>query len=221
MNKPYTTTGGVFPAFYRTITESGHILIAGATGSGKSVLISNILKYLTATKPPNNCGIVLLDPKRVELRDWLQYPHCTAYADTIPRIENTLFKCERTQQARFKEMQRQGLKRYENGDIYIIIDELADLLLSSKAAAGYLSSLAMLSRAAGFHIIAGTQRPTRDIITPMISVNFIHKIALHTNSKQDSRNIIGVTGADELPYYGYGLLQTPGKALTQIKIDIL
>lgn len=220
-NDIYITKGGTFPRFYITITQTGHTLIAGATGSGKSVLINNILKFLTDTKPPSDCGIILLDPKRVELQNWKQFPHCITHADSIKSIGKILYNCIATMEARYKTMQRQNLKQSQEGNIYIVIDELADLLLTSKNASSYLSQLAMLSRAANFHIIAGTQRPTRDIITPLISVNFTHKIALRTNSAQDSRNIIGIAGAEKLPLFGYGIIQTPGVEIQQIKIDIL
>ncbi len=217
----YITQGGTFPAYYKTITGGGHVLIAGATGSGKSFLINNIITFITRTEPPNRAALVLIDTKRVELQQWQRVNHCIIYADTAGRVLRALRRTSAEMARRFNKMKRQNLKTYSGGRLYIIIDELADLYLNHKQAAACLDNIATLGRAAGITIIAGTQRPTRDIIRPLVSVNFIHKIALHTNSKRDSINILGTAGAEALPWYGFGILQTPAHDLQVIKIDRL
>lgn len=221
ITKQYITQGGSFPAYYKILAGGGHVLIAGATGSGKSVLINNIIKFVTCTQPPSGAGFILIDTKKIELIDWREDPHTSIYADTHNKVTHALKRANTEMYKRFKTMKSEHLKKYEGTQLYIIIDELADLYINYKEAAKELDTIATLGRAAGITIIAGTQRPTRDIIRPLVSVNFIHKIALHTNSKRDSINILGAAGAEELPYFGYGIIQTPNHEIQTIKIDRL
>lgn len=214
----YTTQGGTFPQYYNDIIKN-HTLIAGATGSGKSILINNIIKYITSTAPPSAAALVLIDIKRVELERWRDCAHCLRYADTIQKITATLEQVARLMYKRFDYMKKNKLLLYNGGSIYIIVDEMAILSLSSKKASATLAELATLGRAAKIVLITATQRPTRDIITPLVSVNYINKIALRVNSKRDSINILGIASAEQLPRYGYGLILTPDYTTPQ-KIEI-
>lgn len=204
----YLTNGGVYPHFYKDIITN-HTLIAGATGAGKSTLIHNIIKYITNTMPPNAAALVLIDIKRVELVQYQAAPHCLKYADTVSEIVTTLNQIKRIMFDRFSEMKYNKQTIYNGGYIYIIVDEIAIISLTSKPAAAIISELATLGRAAKIVLITATQRPTRDIITPLISVNYINKIALRTACKRDSINILGIAGAENLPRFGYGIISTP------------
>ncbi len=217
----YTTQGGIYPTYYNVLTQGGHVLVAGATGSGKSVFINNIIKYIIATAPPSNSAFVFIDSKRVELQEYQKTPHCLIYADTPTKILQAIRRVNAEMSKRFKTMKSAKLKQYNGTNLFIIIDELADIYINHKSTALLLDNIATLGRAASITIIGGTQRPTRDIIRPLVSVNFIHKVALHTNSKRDSINIIGTAGAEALPMYGYGIIQTPSHDLQIIKIDRL
>lgn len=214
----YTTQGGTFPQYYNDIIKN-HTLIAGATGSGKSILINNIIKYITSTAPPSAAALVLIDIKRVELEQWRDCAHCLRYADTIQKITAALEQVARLMYKRFDYMKKNKLLLYNGSTIYIIVDEMAILSLTSKKASATLAELATLGRAAKIVLITATQRPTRDIITPLVSVNYINKIALRVNSKRDSINILGIASAEQLPRYGYGLILTPDYTTPQ-KIEI-
>lgn len=209
--------GGIFPQFYNDILNN-HILIAGATGAGKSTLIHNIIKYIHATTP---AALVLLDPKRVELVTYKNHATTLFYSNTYSSILKTLKQCNNIMLQRFKTMTKQNAVLSGEIPIYIVIDEIATIFLNIPDIKKPLADLATLGRAAKIFIIAATQRPTKDIITPLVAVNFNCKIALHTVTKRDSVNIIGISGAESLPLYGFGLLQLPGKTIQQIKIDML
>jgi len=112
---------------------------------------------------------------------------------------------------RYRLMQRQRIKKSNAADIFIIIDEYADLVIQAKKQVErYIIRLSQLGRAANIHLILATQRPTRDIITGAIKVNLDSRVGLRCPSPQDSRNIIDIKGAETLPRYGYGYYRTAG-----------
>jgi S-DNA-T family DNA segregation ATPase FtsK/SpoIIIE len=113
-------------------------------------------------------------------------------------------------ETRYKEMQRQRVKQYSGAAVYIIIDELADLMTTNKKQVQPLiQRLAQIGRAANVHIIAATQCPLSAVIPTPIKVNFDSRVGLRTRSRQDSRNILGVPGCELLPRYGQGYYMTP------------
>ena len=206
----YITPGGNAPRLYSELIAEPHLLIAGATGSGKSTLINSLVARLLMTNSPATAQLILIDPKRVELFPLRRLPHCIRYADTIPATIQALTEAERELERRFKAMQKQGRKQSTEPHLYIIIDEYADLITTAaKAVTPIITRLVQLGRAGNIHLIIGTQRPTRDIIAGVIKVNLDCKIALHTATAQDSRNIIGANGAESLPRYGFGIITTP------------
>ena len=207
--KYYTTPGGVYPSLCADLLNQPHTLIAGATGSGKSVLL-NATIYTALFSAPCEKSFVLVDPKRVELAQYRKLPHVWKYASERDEIRNAIRDCVALMEYRYRQMQAAGSKRYRGADIYIIIDEYADLMTTDKhAVLTPLCRIAQLGRAAGIHLIIATQRPTRDIITGQIKVNIDARMALRCPTAQDSRNIINQKGAEELPRYGYGLWLTP------------
>lgn len=209
MKKTWTTPGGTVSGLCSDILEQPHLLVAGATGSGKSVLINSII-YTALYKDPSRLQLVLIDPKRVELIDYKHLPHTLRYASEPRDIINTLKWCVDEMERRYKEMQRFHQKKFDGSNIYIFIDEFADLMTTQKKETlPLLQRIAQLGRAANIHLIAATQRPTKDIVNGQIKVNMDSRIALRCPTAQDSRNIINVNGAEQLPRHGFGYYLTP------------
>jgi DNA segregation ATPase FtsK/SpoIIIE and related proteins len=206
--KTWTTPGGMVPAICVDMLEQPHLLIAGATGSGKSVLINSLI-YTALHFTPNHKQFILIDPKRVELIDYAKLPHTPGYYDRLETIITALTGAVATMETRYSAMQRKRLKQSAEPHIYIIIDEYADLVVQAKKQVEPLIiRLAQLGRAANMHLILATQRPTRDIITGAVKVNMDSRVALRCPSPQDSRNIIDTKGAETLPKYGQGYYRT-------------
>ncbi|MBP5710023.1 MAG: hypothetical protein J6W84_03495 [Bacteroidales bacterium] len=196
-------------ALYNDMLNQTHILIAGATGSGKSVIINGIIA--TALKKSQyDVNFILIDPKRVELAEYKNLPHTIAYAcepdDMVKALE---YAIERTD-SRYRAMANAGLKKWEHGKIYVIIDELADLMTTDKKRVmPLIQRLCQIGRAAGVVAIAATQCPLATVIPTPIKVNFDTRIGLHTVTAQHSRNIIEFTGCETLPRYGKAYYITP------------
>lgn len=207
--KQWITPTGEYQTVIENILEQTHILIAGCSGSGKSVLINNLI-YTALYKSPNNCRFILLDPKRVELRDYMHLPHTMAYADETNDINYLLNQTVDIMEHRYKRMAQQGLKQSTEGDIYVIVDEFGDLMATCKSKVEPpIIRLAQLGRAANIHLILAAQNPSRQTITAGIQVNMTAQIALRCRNKIESRMIIGQNGAEELPQYGFGLYYAP------------
>ena len=202
----------VVNSLYYDMIQQPHLLIAGATGSGKSVLVNQLLHTLLSYSMP---GLILIDCKGVELSEYRSYQNTLDYADSPAQAVKALEYAVDIMQSRYKQLQAAGLKKWNGADIYIIIDEFADLMTTSKKAVQPLiQRLAQLGRAAKIHIILCTQCPLRDIIPTAIKCNFDSRIALRTATAQDSRNILGIPGAESLPNP-----RTAGKAEAIYKHD--
>lgn len=209
MKKTWTTPGGNVSGLCSDILEQPHLLVAGATGSGKSVLINSII-YTALYKDPGSIQLVLIDPKRTELIDYKKLPHTIRYASEPREMVMALQICIDEMERRYKKMQRAHQKKYNGSHIYIFIDEFADLMTTQKKETlPILQRIAQLGRAANIHLIAATQRPTKDIVNGQIKVNMDSRIALRCPTAQDSRNIINVNGAEQLPRHGFGYYLTP------------
>lgn len=212
----YTPRGTTYPLFASMLSQP-HLLIAGATGSGKSVVVRGIVQELTLTIPEEK-ALILIDPKRVELAPFKPLPHCIRYASEPGTMLQALEYAMNETERRYKLLQRKGLYSWTEGHIYIIIDELADLMTTQKKAVSPLiQRLAQVGRAAGIHLIACTQCPIAAVIPTQIKVNFDARIALRCRCAQDSRNILGTAGAELLPRYGEGLYLLP-EGLQHVKI---
>ena len=205
----WNTPGGMAAAVCLDMLKQPHMLIAGSTGSGKSVLINSLI-YTALYKAPPQLQFILIDPKRVELNQYRPLPHCLRYASEPDEIAATLAAAAAYMDDRYKKLQAQGLKEWDGGHIYIIIDEFADLMTTQKwETLPHLQRLAQLGRAAHIHLIAATQRPTKDIVNGQIKVNMDSRVALRCPTAQDSRNILDVKGAETLPRFGFGYYLTP------------
>lgn len=189
-----------FENFNQVLTHN-HILIAGCTGSGKSVVINNLIYH---TLFQNNTHWILIDPKRVELSDWKNFPHCIGYSDSpetaIQALEHALNIIEN----RYTIMQREHVKKWTKGRVYIIIDELADLLTSNekRKALLLLQRIAQVGRAASVYIIGATQTLNSKVLSTTLTCNFDTIIGLKTRTQIESRMIIGKSGLETLPNYG-------------------
>ena len=197
---------------YAPLVDAPHLLVAGATGSGKSVFLRGLLMTITALRTPDDSGLVLIDPKRVELTQWARTRHCSGYASDLKPAVSLLDRCIKLMDIRYREMQRRGMVQYVGGSIYIVIDELADLMLTAPLIVRpRLQKLLQLGRAANIHVIAATQAPSRKVIPAELTLNFTHKLALRCDTSIESRQVINTTGAELLPLHGEGILRAPGE----------
>lgn len=206
----HRTPGGRIADIYDDMAKQTHLLIAGRTGSGKSVVVNGIIHSQLCQHASGTTQLILIDPKRVELVQWKHTPHCLYYAsEPAERVQALRLALDEIE-SRYRVMQRAGQRRYTGGHIYVIIDELADLLTTQKSAVlPLLQRIGQIGRAANVHLIACTQCPTAQVLSTQLRCNFDSILGLRTRSAQDSRNIIGKKGCEELPQYGKGYYITP------------
>ena len=209
MKKEWTTPEGAYYTLYGDMLKQPHLLIAGATGSGKSVVINGLV-YAALHDSPARVELILIDPKRVELVDFKTLPHTIKYASEPGDMVQALEKAMEITESRYRAMQRDRVKKYTGGAVYVVIDELADLMTTNRRQVQPLiQRLCQIGRAANVHVIAATQCPLATVIPTPIKVNFDARVALRTRSAQDSRNILGLKGCELLPRYGQGYYMTP------------
>ncbi len=187
-----------------------HLLIAGSTGSGKSIAINSLIVGLLYQNTPSQLRMLLVDPKRVEFTQFNDIPHLLAPVITEPdKTVNTLKWALIEMERRYKRFQEVGSRDIDSYNtkfkddqlpyIVIVIDELADLMATSaKEVEGAIVRLAQMARAVGMHLIVATQRPSVDVITGLIKANITTRVAFAVASQIDSRTIIDVAGADKL-----------------------
>ena len=193
----YTTPGGSYSRLYADMATQTHLLIAGATGSGKSTVLNGILHAILHDAPTAD-RLILIDLKKVELIDYRDLPHTIMYADDDQEAIQALQTALHYTDTRYADMQARRIKEYDNSHIYVVIDELADLLTTiSKQAVPLIRRLCQIGRAARVHVIGCTQHIP--MIPTSIRCNFDSRLALRTVTAQDSRNIIYRPGAEKLP----------------------
>lgn len=209
MNAKYITPQGNYFNLYADMLNQPHLLVAGTTGSGKSALINGIIAT-ALYQSPVDVQFIFIDPKRVELVEYSKLPHTITYASEPLDMVRALEFATKLADDRYKEMQLRNCKKYQYGHVYVIIDELADLMLTNRTQVQPLiQRLAQIGRAANIHIIAATQCPLATVIPTPIKVNFDSRVGLRTRSRQDSRNILDVGGCELLPRVGQGYYYTP------------
>ena len=214
-----------------------HLLIAGATGTGKSVALNAMICSLLYKSTPDEVKLIMIDPKRIELSSYDGIPHLiTPVVTDIKKATNALFWAVREMERRYEllsEKKSRNLRQYnqkiekeKNSDkeqaleklpyVVIVIDELADLMLAaSRNVEIALTRLAQMARAAGIHLILATQRPSVDVLTGIIKANFPTRLTFQVSSKTDSRTIIDTNGAENLLGDGDMLFLPPGTAKLQ------
>jgi len=206
------------------LTQMPHLLIAGATGSGKSVCINSIVTCLLCTHTPLTLRFLMIDPKMVELTSFNGIPHLIApVLVELERVVSVLRWATREMDRRFRLFSKAGARRLDGYNemlasrgetilphICIIIDELADLMMvAADEVERYICRLAQMARATGIHLVIATQRPSTDVVTGLIKANFPARIAFAVTSQVDSRVILDQPGAERLLGRGDMLLMTP------------
>lgn len=194
----FETMGGTIPGVFNTILKQNHVMIAGETGSGKSVLLNGLIYNLLRSY---KADLVLCDPKKVELSVYKDMPQVLGYTDTLESIKASLDAVHKYMMERYDEMQKNQERLYSGDDLYVIIDEIADLILYDKKGEiqNVLQSILQLGRAAKIHCILATQCPSRKVLNAKLMANITCKVALHCSSAIESRQIIGEAGAEDLP----------------------
>ncbi len=195
---------------FANLAKMPHMLIAGATGSGKSVVIHSIITSLLYKNSPETLRLILIDPKKVELTSYSDLPHLAAPVITQGKkavaalrfgVEEMERRYDVLQQAGKRDILSYNEKREEDLMPYliIIIDELADLMAAfGREIEGYIVRLAQMARATGIHLVVSTQRPSVEVITGLIKANITARIALQVASQIDSRTILDMAGAEKL-----------------------
>ena len=203
------------------LTTMPHLLIAGTTGSGKSVCVNSILSCLLLTNSPAELRLVLVDPKRVELTGYNGIPHLLAPVLVEPeRVAGALQWIQREMDARYHKFSGEGSRNIQEHNsqhpesklpyLVMVIDELADLMMiAPEETERSITRLAQLARATGIHLIIATQRPSVDVVTGLIKANFPARIAFAVASMVDSRVILDAPGAERLLGRGDMLFQSP------------
>lgn len=214
----YETPHGRIYNLFEDMTKHPHLLVAGECGSGKSVVVNGIITTLLYRLPyneQNGAELILIDPKRVELSPYMSLPHTLYYASEPDTMLSALQYAMDICEDRYREMQSRAERKYTGSDIYIIIDEFADLMTTQRrAVAPLIQRLAQIGRAARIHIILCTQTPIAKVLPTEIKCNFDARLGLRTRSAQDSRNILGEKGLENLPVFGQGIYMTPHETTT-------
>jgi len=201
-----TTWGEPFVA---DLAMMPHLLIAGATGSGKSICLNSIITSLLYRLHPDEARFIMIDPKMLELTAYEGIPHLEKPVVTNPKLaERILTECVVEMEERYRKLAKAGVRSIEDYNkkkkpllpyLIITVDELADLMMaSSTRIEALITRLAQMARAVGIHLILATQRPSVDVITGLIKANFSARIAFQVASKVDSRTILDVNGAEKL-----------------------
>ena len=196
-------------AVFFDLCEMPHLLVAGTTGSGKSVMLNGLLTSLLLTTDPRQVKMVLIDPKRVELSQFGRVPHLiTPVVTDVKKAANALAWSVAEMERRYEVLENIGVRSVEGYNdraetqmpyVVVVIDELADLMMQAGAKVeDAIIRLAQKARAVGIHLVVATQRPSVDVITGMIKANVPSRIAFAVSSQVDSRVILDAPGAEAL-----------------------
>jgi S-DNA-T family DNA segregation ATPase FtsK/SpoIIIE len=213
------------------LTTMPHLLVAGTTGSGKSVAINAMILSLLYRLRADECALIMIDPKMLELSVYQDIPHLLTPVVTDPKKAVAALKwVVREMEERYKKMSALNVRNIGNYNkkatssgeqkipfIVVIIDEMADLMMvAGKEIEAAVQRLAQMARAAGIHLIAATQRPSVDVITGTIKANFPTRMSFQVSSKIDSRTILGEGGAEQLLGKGDMLWMQAGGKLQRV-----
>jgi len=204
-----------------------HLLIAGTTGSGKSVCINTIILSLLYRHTPDKCKFILIDPKMLELSTYEGIPHLLCPVITeAKKAASVLGWVVKEMENRYRLMTKEGVRNIDSYNakhtlampyIVVVVDEMSDLMLvAGKEIENYIQKLSQMARAAGIHIIMATQRPSVDVITGTIKANFPTRISFQVTSKIDSRTILGEQGAEQLLGKGDMLYMSSANRIVRI-----
>ena len=209
------------------LSSMPHLLIAGTTGSGKSVCINTIILSLLYRHGPDKCKFILIDPKMLELSTYEGIPHLLCPVITeAKKAASVLGWVVKEMESRYRLMTKEGVRNIDGYNakynlpmpyIVVVVDEMSDLMLvAGKEIESYIQKLSQMARAAGIHIIMATQRPSVDVITGTIKANFPTRISFQVTSKIDSRTILGEQGAEQLLGKGDMLYMSSANKIVRI-----
>jgi S-DNA-T family DNA segregation ATPase FtsK/SpoIIIE len=217
--------------FYTSLEKMPHLLVAGTTGSGKSVCLNTLIVSLLLRCTPEKLRLLLIDPKMLELTMYNDVPHLLRPVVTEPHeAARALQWLTREMEHRYRDLAALGVRNIEGylarrrqpreGEslpvmpyIVVFVDELADLMLSNQSEIEIpIARLAQMARAVGIHLVLATQRPSVDVITGVIKANFPARIAFQVATRTDSRTVLDMNGAESLVGRGDMLFIPPGKA---------
>ena len=209
------------------LSSMPHLLIAGTTGSGKSVCINTIILSLLYRHTPEKCKFILIDPKMLELSTYEGIPHLLCPVITeAKKAASVLGWVVKEMESRYRLMTKESVRNIDGYNskhklpmpyIVVVVDEMSDLMLvAGKEIENYIQKLSQMARAAGIHIIMATQRPSVDVITGTIKANFPTRISFQVTSKIDSRTILGEQGAEQLLGKGDMLYMTSANRIIRI-----
>lgn len=217
-----TTPTGRTESLFEDMLKQPHLLIAGASGSGKSVAIHGLMQAVMHRLPTpsveDGAQLILVDPKRVELADYADLPHTIATARGFcpERWRDVLQMAVRIMDARYSQMESRRERLFSGGDLYVIIDEWAAVIsndLHGRPCEKAVQRLSCEGRAAKVHLILATQTPKAEILPTRIRCNLDWKLALRTDKASDSRIIMDRNGCEDLPTYGQGYYVKPGSCV--------
>jgi len=207
------------------LAKMPHLLIAGATGSGKSIGINAIICSILFKATPDEVRFLMIDPKRIELSGYENIPHLLHPVVVNPKMANRALQwAVHEMERRYMLLEEKRVKSFASYNeavedeeklpfIVIIVDELSDLMMvASREVEESIARLAQMARAAGMHLILATQRPSVDVLTGLIKANFPTRMSFKVFSKIDSRTILDTSGAEHLLGAGDSLFMPPGKA---------
>ena len=209
------------------LSSMPHLLIAGTTGSGKSVCINTIILSILYRHTPDKCKFILIDPKMLELSTYEGIPHLLCPVITeAKKAASVLGWVVKEMESRYRLMTKEGVRNIDGYNskhklpmpyIVVVVDEMSDLMLvAGKEIENYIQKLSQMARAAGIHIIMATQRPSVDVITGTIKANFPTRISFQVTSKIDSRTILGEQGAEQLLGKGDMLYMSSANRIVRI-----
>jgi S-DNA-T family DNA segregation ATPase FtsK/SpoIIIE len=196
------------------IAECPHLLVAGTTGSGKSVVMHNMIASLLLRNTPSTAEFIIIDPKRIEFKPFysdlplLRRPIITDIAEANSALSDIRQEMER----RYMDMETRHKRKWDGKKLYVFIDEVAELVFQGrKKVQDLIANIAFLGRASGIHLIVAVQHPTADIISRNITANITTRICLKVDKWSESQLILGVSGAEKLRGRGDAMLLKDGE----------
>lgn len=222
-----TATSGFSAPFsywniYRTIGQQQNTLIAGTTGSGKSTVLHGVIHAICCEQSAVVCNLWIADPKRVDMIEWLDMktPQLARYANTTEDIKRMIEDLVEVMEERFRYMESHRIKDYDGKRIYLIVDELGDLVMNDRHIVDSLKRILQLGRAAGIRTILCTQSPSRQTLPAVLQVNFTARLALRCVSAIESRQVLNCAGAELLPRYGKGIFLSPDYGMNTVDLPL-